>query len=133
MTSPAPPFDVDTVMQALSEVVAEVGPDYRYWPDHPIGKFADRMCYYVEIDGTAGCIVGRVLHRLGIPITELRLWEGAAAFMMRDPVHGKRALLTGAAAQCLSAAQRRQDRNLPWGEALRAAERERLLLHVDAV
>ncbi|MFF5371361.1 hypothetical protein [Streptomyces sp. NPDC013187] len=78
-------------------------------------------CYYVHTDEdgnqSAGCIVGAVLHRLGVPLLDLRKVEtyGAdAAFPLLE--------IKGVSSQVksfLRHVQGKQDRGQTWGKAVR--------------
>jgi hypothetical protein len=54
--------------QTLQEIVAEVGPMYGF----PFAQL--HYCRYVA-EGQPACLVGVVLHRLGMPVDELSEWD----------------------------------------------------------
>ncbi|KPC89903.1 hypothetical protein ADL27_38470 [Streptomyces sp. NRRL F-6602] len=110
----------DEVMSTLRAVVAE-RPDYVYARPEADNRAA--ACLYVHHDdGTAkpGCLVGTVLHRLGVPLVELEKVEGEGAVSAVSTV----ATLEwhDAPSSALQAAQEVQDDGGTWAEALAAAE-----------
>lgn len=109
-----------TLLQAdklMREVVAGAGPEFCYTAPKGIG-----VCQYVN-EGKPDCVVGRILHRHGVPLTTLSLWEGATASEMgqRTNRRGLPPLMTEEAAQLLEDLQDRQDARRPWGEAMEHA------------
>lgn len=120
----------DTVLSTLRAVVAE-RPDHVYTrPVHMLPiigsdghKAAD--CLYVhtapddESDLTPGCLVGTVLHRLGVPLEELAGNEGTGGFEVAAD-HG----VSEGLCWFLGAVQSRQDSGKPWGVALASAEED---------
>lgn len=80
------------------------------------GEVAD--CVYATYEGQPVCIVGYVLQREGVDLTDLVRCIDTARRLVLD--------LGGDedAAWILDAAQRRQDLNEPWSSALEAAESE---------
>lgn len=108
------------VMATLRAVVAE-RPDYVY-DSGDRNEYGDMTCNYVQ-DGTPSCLVGHVLFRLGIPLTELSAFDvagGASA----DGV--ARLVLDGVTESTIKGlwfAQHAQDHGDTWAEALAAAER----------
>ncbi|WP_030997529.1 hypothetical protein [Streptomyces sp. NRRL F-5630] len=110
----------DEVMSTLRAVVAE-RPDYVYARPEADNRAA--ACLYVHHDdGTAkpGCLVGTVLHRLGVPLVELAKWEGEGACSMVPSVTNLEWEDTSTLA--LQTAQEAQDAGVTWAEALAAAE-----------
>lgn len=106
------------VMATLREVVAE-RPEYVYERD---GQFASGdadgiSCLYVHRDGP-GCLVGTVLHRIGVPLDKLATWEGSGAYV----VAGMTAYMPDTARNALARAQDAQDAGATWSAALAAAE-----------
>lgn len=107
-------------LQALKEVVAEApaGRDTVYQDRGTGGE-----CYYVRY-GVPSCIVGRALHRLGVPIEVL---QGLDTASMGDPIGAsslaRRGVTTPDAAVVFANAQLAQDRGKTWGQALDAAQR----------
>lgn len=105
----------------LRDVVAE-RPEYIYEP--PSGATAGAtaaMCFYVHhIDSgpVPGCLVGTVLHRLGVPLDKLAELEGCGAYV----VAGMTAYMSNDARCALARAQDAQDDGATWAVALAAAE-----------
>lgn len=114
-------------IQGLRQAVAERGRDY-IDPQAPTGD-----CYYV-IGDRPSCIGGTALFKLGVPVSELKRWEGNDVLGM---VPGRRThqtgygddglttddgFLTEAAGAVLFAAQGRQDNGDTWGDSLDVAE-----------
>ncbi|MFI9202612.1 hypothetical protein [Streptomyces sp. NPDC053048] len=105
----------DQVLTTLREVVAE-SPHYVYSPP----QHQDRHdCYYVHTswDGTPespGCVVGVVLHRLGVPLEYLAQYEGWAAMRLLDSLP---VALSARTINALENIQCAQDNGRPWGEA----------------
>jgi hypothetical protein len=77
------------------------------------------LCTYVQFNQPQ-CIVGRVLVLAGYTVDQLSRVEGKSAGQLPDYLVG----ITESAGQILDAAQKIQDADEPWGEALRAAEAE---------
>lgn len=113
------------VIAALREVVAE-SPERVYeapptMPTLPGGT----SCFYVHrtAEGAVpGCLVGHVLHRLGVPLSELEKWEGAGA---QDPTLATLNILGDNdeyAVRMLVEVQSTQDNGAPWGTALSLAD-----------
>lgn len=106
------------VYQTTREVVAEQ-PDYIY--QNPLGHTAisenSVACYYVH-DDKPGCVVGAVLHRLGVPLKYLSDREG----LRGDQVALGLTNMSPDTAMFLRRVQIGQDRGLTWGDALGRAE-----------
>jgi|SRR6266704_38148 len=127
MDAPVPPAEVGRLtparaLELLKEVVAEAGRDHVYEAhDEP------RTCTYVVPGGDRpDCIVGRVLHRYGMPIEELQAWDRPTMTVVRvweQDVTGVRRWMPEATMRLLRAAQSVQDQRHPWGEALDEARR----------
>jgi hypothetical protein len=122
-------FTDEQIISTLREVVEE-NPDYTYrapadlkdeWENKPAvlaGKAVAPDCFYVHGD-EPGCIVGHVMNRLGIPLDELREWEGKG---IGSTVPNVGDLVSPNAEWALTEAQQVQDAGDPWREALAAAE-----------
>lgn len=110
----------EAVMETLRAVVAE-RPDYVY-DSEAVDENGVPMCVYVA-DGAPSCLVGHVLHRLGVPLDALSVFDESggkdAQLVVRRVLDGT----SGATAHRLWAAQSAQDNGETWGEALEAAER----------
>ena len=106
-------------IEALRAVVAEAGLDYVY--EKPNGN----DCFYTW-DGKPSCGVGRALHRLGVPMHVLHLWENSNAYSLcdNDPDEMRPALTTPLGARVFQFFQSRQDDGKTWSDALTAAEYE---------
>lgn len=106
--------EIVRVLTALSDVVAEAGPDYVYpKKDRPVqmeGIGTD--CYYLW-EGKADCIVARTLVKLGISVSLLHEGQGIYSHTQIP--------LSPFSRELLSAAQDPQDRGAPWGDCLRLA------------
>ena len=101
------------VITTLRAVVAE-RPDYVYTNPFPDDA---GTCRYVHGD-TPGCLVGHVLHRLGVPLEELSRHEGKnACSVAADLLDG----ISSDASWAIEHAQFRQDLGDTWAEALKAA------------
>ncbi|MFD9205936.1 hypothetical protein ACFVZM_06610 [Streptomyces sioyaensis] len=114
--------DEETVLQTLRDVVAE-RPEYVYEaPEHMRVMTTPASCFYVhtaEDDAdTCGCVVGHVLNRLGVPLEEMKRYEGSSAYDMVDELINT----SESAILAMDAAQRYQDSGTPWGETLRRVE-----------
>lgn len=128
-------------LDTLEQVVADKGQDYIYpmwegWfrvggserkrhvPDircfsgewqTPQGVHAEfASCAYLTHDDKPSCIVGHVMHRLGVSHEVLRREEGSTCRVFGDE-------LDRAAIEVLLAAQQMQDHYHTWGEALDVA------------
>ncbi len=75
----------EKALATLREVVAE-RPEYIYSaPNHMKEDERDASCFYVHTDEdgsivSAGCAIGVVLHRLGVPLEALVKEEGCRAY-----------------------------------------------------
>jgi hypothetical protein len=72
----------EKVLETLREVVAE-RPDYVYEAPEGYTAGAGVTCFYVHGD-VPGCVVGHVLNRLGVPLSDLALVEGRGAYKVAD-------------------------------------------------
>jgi hypothetical protein len=105
----------EKIMLTLHNVVAE-RPNYVYESD------AEGNCQYVR-DGAPSCVVGHVLHRLGVPVTELSRYDTPYGGVDAMRVVGE--LVPSASwevREALFKAQSVQDRQETWDAALVAAE-----------
>jgi hypothetical protein len=109
---------INKTIDALQEVVEEVGYNYEYVkrnrPDNPMVN-----CWYVTEDGHPDCIVGRTVFKMGLKtIDQLKEKEGTSAYNLGLPLN---------VATILDTAQRIQDggsgyTSRQWGVALLAAK-----------
>lgn len=133
---------VDEALDLLEQVVAEQGADHQapqygvdedskytmLIPDDQVDKDSG-TCRYFTPEGKPSCIIGHVLHRLGVAPAELEPFEGSTsdtlfrgmASSMEDD-----AVLEGTheVSLVLRMAQSIQDRRGTWGEALQAAQEQ---------
>jgi hypothetical protein len=129
-----PTVGAEKLIQTIRDV-ADDNPDYVYEaPEHMKVTASDPLCYYVHTsaDGLkAGCLIGKALNTLGVPLEVLKANEGAGAGSLIPRVLD----LTGSSEAVYSAisfavyAQSAQDgaesvtdTRMPWGEAVQAAE-----------
>jgi len=109
--------NLDRVVETAKMVVAERGADYVY--KKPTNTFGVLTCLYVDQDQPS-CLVGHVLHRLGVPLETLKSAD-QFSFPATDVCCD---LLRGSAfddeeiGHFLDAVQSRQDIGRTWGEAL---------------
>lgn len=108
------PTLLDRVTEAIEAVVAEAGPGHVY--HHPqVDGFSGR---YVK-NGQPDCLIGRVLHRIGVSIDALHHYEGYGPMMIvtrlfpSDPD-------VSVVGFGLNKAQFVNDTRLPWRMALNA-------------
>lgn len=116
----------EQVMKTLADVVAENPEKVYAAPEHM--KSVDRdyplhnlSCFYVHTDegGTnpkPGCLVGAVLHRLGVSLEYLSKNEGRGAAVMTGELG-----LPDETRSVLDHVQGRQDDGATWEQALRSA------------
>lgn len=109
----------DQYLQAIHDAVAERGENWVY----PFGKEGWRIgdsensCRYVRSDKPEpACIVGEVLHRVGVPLGDLSQHEGRAASVTL-PTLGMPGSMK-AVLDALDDAQTSQDLGSSWGQAL---------------
>jgi hypothetical protein len=111
------------VMSTLRAVVAE-RPGYVYnAPEHMRTEDNGNECFYVHVDRhggrpEAGCLIGAVLSRLGVPLAELAKWEHFGVSVMAGAVVEASVDVVSV----LAIAQDRQDNGATWAKALAAAE-----------
>jgi hypothetical protein len=113
----APTLDAARALQLLREIVAE-RPDYVYDPPG-VGR-----CVYTYA-GKPSCIVAHVLTRAGWPVQRLITLDRRRPKLASVLAHLLPRYLPGVseeAAQILRAAQKNQDQDHPWRQALAAAE-----------
>lgn len=108
-------FTDEQVHEAIKAVVEERGADFIY-PDE--WKYTND-CLYVRPDGDGpACIVGAVLHHLGVPLSLLSANEGRPAYALVHYLGG----VSPRAGDALAWAQGVQDTGKTWGEALASFE-----------
>lgn len=105
---------LDRAKELAKEVVTEFGEYYKYPEDHRQWNAGVRLCMYVHEDKPS-CLVGHILHRHGVTVTELSMHEFRGAWeVTRDLVPGT----NDATLVFLSKIQGAQDEGNPWGLAL---------------
>lgn len=116
--------------ELLDEIVAEFGEDYVY-------KQGDHGCIY-SYNGQPSCLVGQVLHRYGVDLSETDYsdngefgpergkWVGmfAPALLRSLEERGDIAPVGMMTEELLSKVQTRQDGGDSWGDAVRWAREE---------
>lgn len=116
----------------IEEAVAERGEGYQYRSD------VNGICYYTDIETSAdhgpptrpGCLIGVVLHKVGVSLVKLRNFDGAPVgeffgYLVHadgsiEKKSNYRARLVDApepVVQALTTAQRTQDHGAAWGMA----------------
>ncbi|WP_018565013.1 hypothetical protein [Streptomyces sp. PsTaAH-124] len=119
-------FTDEQILGTLAEVVRE-NPDKVYKiPESMRFTSDDRSCFYVHKneDGTKspGCIVGQVLHRLGVPLKDFKRAEGLGSNFAMSMLG-----ITGVGqetAGLLRKVQYYQDCGRSWSDALQRALKE---------
>lgn len=126
LADPRRPIDGERLIHTLREVVAEQ-PDNVYTPPEHM-QYEITSCYYVHTDANtgepqaAGCVVGAVLARLGIPLADVAEHEGDGARQVVPAFLNITGPLAAKAVDVLDCAQAYQDGGAPWGVALANAE-----------
>ena len=109
----------EAALSTLRDVVAERA-DYTYSsPEYMKGGAKGASCFYVhkDVDGEIvcpGCVIGVVLHRLGMPLEELVKHEGkTASQLINVAVPG----ISSRTRKTLDVMQEHQDDGETWGES----------------
>lgn len=107
------------VLAAVDAALAERGADYVYSNPYASTATTPAMsCLYVHGEET-GCLVGNVMHRLGVPLDALQRWEGVrASTVMRRAEADLGIVVPAWSRYMLSRAQAQQDHGEEWGEAI---------------
>lgn len=114
---------------------AELAPETVYeCPEHQAvnedGSRKDVTCYYVHTDEatgepvSAGCLIGKALHRIGVPLAELAKHEGKTAYQVIPKVLSfdyDDIATRETAAYFAADVQARQDRGSTWSSAVQWA------------
>jgi hypothetical protein len=110
------------ILAKLDEIVS-ASPDHVY--EIPGHMYNGDSCYYVHTDPdtrearSAGCLIGRVLNELGVPLEDLKTHEDEdATAVLKEfapDVPGKTAAL-------LNVVQLKQDSGHTWADALATAK-----------
>lgn len=95
------------VLRHLDDIVKEYGADYRY--PHIHGKYA--------VNGKPACLIGVLLHRLGMSIEDLDLFDSQLFCVITCRQNVQRALgdISNEMKDALSEMQYSQDHLKPWG------------------
>ena len=113
------------ILLALRQIVEEVGADHTYtqhlYSDHPrfprpLSATGERFCAYLHpVTNKPDCIIGRLLVKLGVPISGLHAYENQAAGITISRFTGIRDedLL-----RSMSYLQLGSDLGQPWGNVL---------------
>lgn len=104
------------VAEALREAVRKRGADFVY-PEEWTNSLGN--CEYV-VNGEPACIVGEVLHSLGVPLSRLKP-NNSVANKLFQLEHAGVLVYTQGAMRVLRVAQRVQDAGLPWGVTVKKA------------
>lgn len=117
-----PPLTLRQAVLHAEAIVAELGRDFVY--ERTASMYGAKGCWYVAKDKPS-CLVGRILHRHGVSVETLALWEGVNARDMgpNGLCHSRRRqptrhLLEGPAVTYLDALQSAQDNSVRYGKAL---------------
>ena len=112
--------------RVLDQILAEFGEDYVYV--NPNGEKANLdprpICLYVHGDGATrpkepGCIIGQLLHQLGVPLDALSSLEGLPANSVVNKFFPR---TSNAVLTFLLTVQRGQDQGRSWGAAVSFAK-----------
>lgn len=107
------------VQAAVEAAIQEKGADYVYVKPNDVFTDPDKGdCLYVHND-QPGCIVGNVMHRLGVPLETLRRHEGSNAWTLIDSLALEGVLdISEWSRAMLDSTQCSQDRSKRWAEAV---------------
>lgn len=117
-------LDLAETKELLAAAVAERGEDYVYANPGGTGNEGINCLYVHIVDGekTCGCIVAWVLHQAGVPLASLAGREGDNATAVMDALSQINVIEVDLdATELLQDVQERQDRGIPWGQAVREA------------
>lgn len=120
-------IDYNTAVSTANEIIAEAGPDHVY--EMTVTHGSTRLvCSYLEEDENGmltvpSCIVGRILHKLGVPASAMEPYNtGATASQLLGTLSTDELLtFTPKASNFLSKLQLEQDSKEPWGDAMEMA------------
>lgn len=101
----------DEVLENIEAIVAEAGDGYVYRSPNSMG------CVY-QYAGEPSCLVGRVTHRMGLPLTAMTPYEGVGCRPMVESYF----IVSLWALKAFQRIQRMQDSEVPYGECLVAAK-----------
>ncbi|MGW6597889.1 hypothetical protein [Streptomyces sp. NPDC055036] len=116
----------EKVLSTLREVVEEKPLHVYKAPDHMTDL--GLTCFYVDVDEAGanvgpGCVIGQVLHRLGVPLDKMQACEGVKAV---SAVHYFFPGLSIQTLETLETMQKFQDNGHTWGDAYHAAVEEEI-------
>lgn len=103
---------LDTVVEATRKVVDTAGRDFVYNPAGGLCRY-DGPADSLAVDPSCGCMVGRVLHSMGVDVS--RLCGGAGDLQMDFDVFAN---WEPRIFEFFNVAQKWQDSGRPWGFAL---------------
>lgn len=121
----------DDVMRFAAEAVGEAGADHvspvyfmhdasTVTDEVDPGRNAGSTCRYVTPSGEAGCIVGRILHKAGVPLSTLSEFEGRSSNRVsRSAEIAEHVEVTVEARIRMDELQSIQDVGVAWGFMLR--------------
>lgn len=109
------------ILEIIREIVEEVGPDFVYekrpTPPNYTSRMHSEVCLYIY-ENRPDCIVGKILHRLGVSIEDLQRMEGQSPVALRKYVDSESIGIDFSMTDSLSNIQACQDRGTPYGEVL---------------
>lgn len=112
-----------SMLRALKQVVAEAGDEWTY-VRRPNKTGIGTGCFYV-FNGEPDCIAGRVLHKLGVSVEDLSLWEGKVCGQMAHYFAEQLDIpvipFSDPTLSILNTAQDTSDSGHTWGYALQSA------------
>lgn len=104
----------DKTVELLDRAIAEKGEDYVYLPVTMIrDDDPETLCLYFNEDDTPGCIIGHVMHYLGV--TPTRGIEGVSGSVALKDLGIK---VDEPTAVLINNTQSKQDQGTPWGDAV---------------
>lgn len=116
------------IVGASDAILEEVGFDFRYIPEGLDKPQAGQSCYnwHNGADGVMvpGCIVGTILHRLGVSLEDMGKAAGSNDLLYNLTRDGKITIIGGESRikTFLRIAQTAQDNGATWHSAIRTAE-----------
>lgn len=121
----------DTALSALNNAIMVEGPDFVYAKEVlTTSTYGDQypVCSYLHQDKDGeltvpGCIVGRALIDLGVPVEEIQPYNTGyvAGGILRELAKDNILSFTSKAASLLAYVQHLQDSEVEWGEAVHDA------------
>ncbi len=121
---------MEDVVRVAEEVVS-TQLDYVYTNPNGLAAIqqASTDCFYVHGDAP-GCVVGHILHRLGVPLEDLSYYEGLRANSVLLDLGDEEVIkMPNRAVSLLQCMQGEQDTGKTWGEAyFSALKRDNLWL-----